>query len=105
VLAMFYNLFEFETKAGDPIPVKGGKIIPFARIFRLKIPGIQGGVIWNRPSALLVIDDDGQEMLYPIHDETRRLQLGLLGAGLLAGILISVWYKLSNRRRRDDDEC
>ena len=90
------SLIQFETQAGRPILT--GKIIvtPIAKVLRLQIPGLQGGVIWNRPVAVLVEREDGSQEMIHVRDVTRLLQLTL--AGLAAGMMI--FWLLSRGFRR-----
>lgn len=41
-----------------------------------------GGLVWNRPAAVRVVEGGGESRL-PIRDVTRRGQLALYGIGLL----------------------
>ena len=89
------RLLNFEQKAGDPIIVGDYRIIPFAQSLRLQFPGWRlGGVIWNRPASVLVMTPDGQEKVLPVHDITRRVQLSLLGAGIVAVLLFRMIFRI-----------
>ena len=80
---------EVETRAGDPISVGDSKIIPLAKVAQLKIPGWFGGVIWNRPVAVVVQTDDDEEQVVPVRDITRVAQLAIFGSGLF--IVLMAW--------------
>ena len=82
------SLIHIETYAGAPIQAGSLRLIPFARSVTLHIPQTSGGLIWNRPTALLVQSPDGSEKLLPIRDITRRRQFALLGAGLVVGLIL-----------------
>lgn len=86
-------LLHIETHAGAPIQAGSLRLTPFARSVTLRFPNFPGGLIWNRPTALLVQSADGAEQLLPIHDTTRRQQFALLGAGLFAALLIHLLFK------------
>lgn len=86
-------LLQIETHAGAPIQAGSLRLTPFARSVTLRPPNFPGGLIWNRPTALLVQSLDGNEKLLPIHDITRRRQFALLSAGLLAGILLRLLFR------------
>jgi hypothetical protein len=88
------GLVTIENRAGAPIQAGDRRITPFNQVLMLKIPGLAGGLIWNRPHAILVQEADGTETVIPVTDITRQAQVLLLAAGLLAGFLI--W--LSGRR-------
>jgi len=85
-----------ETHAGEAIAIGDLKIIPLARSLRIHLPGLPGGLIWNRPVAVIAQTPDGQEQVLPIHDITRQVQLGILG--IMTGILCIVWLiRLNNK--------
>jgi hypothetical protein len=84
------QLFEVETNIGEPIYFEGGRLIPFSRSLIFRSPWKRAMLIWNRPAAVLVKKDDGQEQVIPIKDVTRRWQAALLGGALLGGLLISL---------------
>jgi len=86
-------LLHIETQAGEPIEVGSLRLTPFARSVSLLIPNFPGGLIWNRPTAVLVQSADGSEQMLPIQDVTRRKQLTLLGVGLLTACLIWLFSK------------
>lgn len=83
-----------ESRAGAPIQAGERRITPFVQVVSLKIPGLKGGLVWNRPQAVLVQEYDGTETVLPVPDITRQVQIFLLAAGLFAGLLFWV-------RRRD----
>jgi hypothetical protein len=92
---MMNELFQKEYAAGDTITTEAGvKITPFARIIKLRIPGIKGGLIWNRPASLLV-EENGEERVLSIPDPTRTAQWMLLGSTLL--MPLAVWLLLRRR--------
>lgn len=84
-----------ETHAGDPIEVGDSKIIPLAKVVKLQIPGWLGGVIWNRPVAVVVQTGDDEEQVVPVIDITRVAQLAIFGSGLF--VVLMAW--LMTRRR------
>lgn len=75
-----------ETVMGNEIRVPGARIYPFAHVSR--ITERNGGVIWNRPAAVLVKDDNGNEEILMVQDVTRALQARILLFGLVGSILI-----------------
>jgi hypothetical protein len=87
--------FNIETQAGSPIQAGNRKITPFATSWRLSIPGISGGLVWNRPTSILIESPEGDEAVQAIPDITRQVLWALLGASLAMAIL--VW--LTNRKR------
>ena len=85
------------TTTGHPIHVRGAVIVPLARSIRVQLPGMPMALVWNRPVGILVQKaGDAEYVLIPVTDLTRKVQLGLLIAGLVGSILI--W--LGSRRLR-----
>ena len=97
-------LLQIETRSGSPYQAGGIRIIPFAQVARLDLPGIHGGMIWNRPSSVLAVYPDGSEQVIPVIDRTRRIQLALLGTGLVSGLLIWLIDRIRQSNRREFDE-
>lgn len=88
-------IIQFEQKAGEPFLVGGVNIIPFAQSLHVRNPFWRySGLIWNRPSSVMVVTSDGQEQVLPVHDITRRLQLSLLAAGVLSSLLIGLLFRV-----------
>jgi hypothetical protein len=81
------GLLTIENRAGTPVQAGERRITPFVQVVSLQIPGLKGGLIWNRPHAVLVQEPDGTETVLPVPDITRLLQIFLLAAGLFAGLL------------------
>lgn len=74
---------QMETRAGEPVTAGGNILIPMARVLRVMLPGMPaGGLIWNRPSAVVVRSADGQEQVLPVRDVTRQAQWALFGVAL-----------------------
>jgi hypothetical protein len=84
---------QIETQAGQSIQTGKLRLTPFARSVSLRLPGFPGGIIWNRPTAVLVQHENGDEQLLPVQDITRRQQLALLGAGLLGAVLVWLFWR------------
>jgi hypothetical protein len=79
--------------SAEPVTVGDVTVTPRSKALVVRLP--KGGLVWNRPTAVLV-ERDGQARRIPIVDVTRILQVGLLGLAVLAG---SVGL-LGVRRRR-----
>ncbi len=84
-------MFNLETRTGQPIAAGGTHLVPIAKSMRLELG--RGALVWNR--AIGVAVGSRRETILPIHDRTRRLQLAILGAGVLGSLLL--W--LAGRRR------
>ena len=79
--------FVQKTRAGEPVEANDLTIYPVARSFRVNIPGAHGGIIWNRPVAVIVEDSAGNRQVLPVVDRTRQIQMAIFGAGLLGTLL------------------
>ena len=87
---------ETKLQTGSPVSHRGRTLVPMARSFLLRLPGQGAGLVWNRPAGVRVDDPSGARWLR-ITDPTRRVQLGLLAAGLAAAFVVS---RVRARRRR-----
>jgi hypothetical protein len=90
----------FETVRGEGIQHGGRLLVPVARSLRVRLPGLSGGLVWNRPIGVEV-ERAGERRLLPIQDPTRRLQWLLLGAGLAAALLYRSARRGPFRRRHN----
>jgi hypothetical protein len=95
---MLRKLISVETHAGKPITAGTVTIVPMAKSLRVMIPGIPGGLIWNRPVAVVTKTASGSEHVLSVNDPTRRAVLALWGA-VIGSALFTLAFKL---RRRDD---
>jgi hypothetical protein len=84
---------QVETCPGKTLQVGKTRLIPFAQSYRLTIPGFPGGLVWNRPVSVLTVYPDGSEVVTPIPDATRRIQIMIWTFGLI-GVFV---FGLSNR--------
>lgn len=66
------------------------------RIVRVGLPGIGGGLIWSRPTAVRIRTPDGGTHLVRVTDVTRWAQLALLSVG----VIVSLFIRLASRQRR-----
>jgi len=90
--------FQRQRISGDPIIVGDTTVTPQAQSVTLRWP--YGGLIWNRPSAIVVERDNHTTPMHVI-DITRVLVWGLLGLGLFFAIVTAL---LSNQQRRKKNE-
>jgi hypothetical protein len=88
------NLIRYETHAGEPISIKGAKLVPFTQVLSIKIPGMLGGFLWERPVSVLVQKADGEEIILPVQDITRIVIWALSGAVALT------WLFTRNYQRK-----
>ena len=87
-----------QTISGDQTIVGDTIVTPQSQSVTLRWP--YGGLIWNRPAAVLVEQDDHTTRI-PVIDVTRILVWGLLGLGLFFAIVTAL---LSNQQRRNKNE-
>ena len=83
------DFLSVEIQSGKSITYEGHKLTPFAQTIKLQFPGINGGLIWNRPVAVLAEYDNGTREVIPITDVTRKAQFRLIGAGMV--IVLTSW--------------
>ncbi len=84
------GLLTIETSAGRPIQLRGARLVPFSQAVRLRLPFARGGLTWNRPVSVLVIQPDGSEKVLPVPDPTRLLVWALLGSAFLAWLVMVI---------------
>jgi len=87
---------QMRTVEGAPIVVGDRQIVPVAQAvsFTARRPWGGVGFVWNRPVAVLEVTEAGRQRI-PVRDVTRRIQIGLL----VAGLLISLMIRLAARQR------
>lgn len=90
---------QFETRPGQTLRVGKTRLTPFAQSFQLTLPGLPGGLIWNRPVSILAQYPDGREEVTPIPDLTRRIQFTIYGMGIFGGLLLLV--SMLNQRKKE----
>jgi hypothetical protein len=74
------------TATGKPIAASETTILPHAKVFALMLPGDIGGLVWSRPVAVQIADDQGQQI--PIRDTTRMLEFLVFVVGLLLAFIL-----------------
>lgn len=89
------DIFKWQTISGDKVTVGDVTVTPQSQALTIRWPN--GGLVWNRPAAVLVERGEQTERI-PIVDVTRIAQLGLLGLSLVFTTMAIV---LSVRRRRE----
>lgn len=80
---------QIETRAGKKIVSGKNRIVPYYQSIGVNWPKINGGVVWNRPVSVLAVSPDGAEIVIPVVDTTRRIQIAIFGSGLI--ILLLTW--------------
>jgi hypothetical protein len=96
------NFIIQQTSAGEPLEINNLTLYPVARSYRISIPAIRGGFIWNRPLAVIVEGRDGDRQVLPIIDRTRQLQIAIFTAGLVGTML--TWLLLRKSQETANKE-
>jgi hypothetical protein len=81
------DIISWQTETGESIAVGDVTLMPQSRALFVRWPN--GGWVWNRPVAVLVERGEETERI-PIVDVTRKVQVGLLGLGVLFGLVALV---------------
>jgi hypothetical protein len=79
------DIIEWQTASGNPVTVGDVTLTPQSQALTVRWPS--GGLVWNRPVAVLVEREGGTERI-PIVDVTRVVQLGLLSFSLAFGMVV-----------------
>ena len=89
---------QWRTLTGDPVTLGDLTIIPEAQALTFRLPKV--GMVWNRPSAVLIEQGDMVARL-PIIDITRLAQVALLSLSLCFTLVALIGY--SGKRRTKND--
>ena len=79
------NIVSQQTLTGEKTTIGQISVTPQSQVLLIRWP--YGGLIWNRPQAILV-EQDGQMERIRIMNMTRMSQLGLLGLTLIFCMII-----------------
>ena len=82
-----------EIRSGEPIHLGDYEITPQTSVVTIQFPGHHGGLIWNRPKAVIVKTTDGQERTLVVRDITRIVIWSMLAGGLLGAMLIRLMHR------------
>ena len=92
------DVVQWQTTSGKEVTIGDVTLTSQSQALTLRWP--KGGLVWNRPVAVLV-EQGGQTERVPVVDVTRIAQLTLLGLGFFFFV---VTLMLSIRKRRDKNE-
>jgi hypothetical protein len=84
------SLIQIETQWGKPIQFGERKVVVQSRALQIRLPFLEGGLVWNRPVSVLVESSDGHDQVLPVRDVTRIAQIALIALGLAGMILIGL---------------
>ena len=82
---------------GEPIKAAGWTITPVSRALLIQIPGLTGGLIWNRPAYIRVSGDGEKERILPVRDPTRIALFAIAGLALASIFLARILMRKDNR--------
>jgi hypothetical protein len=74
-----FSFLRIETRTGPPIRTNHTDLRLRSQVVQLRLPGRNGGLIWNRPVAVIVRTSAGQDQILPIRDLTEMVILSLAG--------------------------
>ncbi len=83
-------MIEREIRTGATRQVGDYQITPQTRVLMMRLPGQNGGLIWNRPKAVIVRTPSGDEYSLPVRDVTRIAIWAMLAGGIAGAILIGL---------------
>ena len=87
------SLLRIQTLTGQPIKVKDTQVRVRSQVVQLRFPFIHGGLIWNRPVAVLVRTANGQDQVLPVPDVTRNAVLMLFMLSLAGTFLLRLFQR------------
>jgi len=82
------SILRIETLTGPAITIQDTQVHLRSQIVQLRFSRINGGVIWNRPVAVVVRTLEGKEKIVPIPDPTRYAMLTLSGLCFIGMLLL-----------------
>jgi hypothetical protein len=95
---MMAKWITWNRERGEPLSHGPYVVTPISGHLRLRLPYFR--FVWSRPLAVEVAGADGARTL-PIHDVTRRAQIGLWFLGVLTGA--TIWLLRRPRAARPTD--
>ena len=91
------SILRIETLTSPPITIQDAQVHVRSQVVQLRLPAIQGGVIWNRPVAVVVRALEGEEITVPIRDVTRAALWTLAGLSFTA-MLVGMFFRRKQAR-------
>jgi hypothetical protein len=82
------SFLRVETLTGQPTKINNTELRVRSQVIELRLPVANGGLIWNRPVAVIVRTSDGQEKILPVPDLTRIAILILAGLSFASMFLL-----------------
>jgi hypothetical protein len=91
---MSNSLLRIEILTGQPVKVKDIQLRVRSQVLQLRLPFASGGLIWNRPVAVLVSTPDGRDQILPIQDVTRTVML-LIALCFVSMFMLMLYRKIT----------
>jgi len=91
------SILRIETLTSPPLTIRDAQVFVLSQVVKLKLPFVNGGLIWNRPVAIRIRTADGREKIAPIADVTRTVMFTLAGLCFTAMLALMVL-----RRKRSE---
>lgn len=82
-----------QTLVGPSIRADQVEIYPLVKRTCIQPPGYRWALSWQRPKAVVVEESNGNQVILPVEDHTRRIQVILVGLGLLGSLLIWLAFR------------
>jgi len=86
-----------ETRTSPAIRVGDSQLYLRSQLVQLRLPGANGGLIWNQPVSVVVRTAGGQEQILFVPDVTRTAIIGLLVLNLV-GVFLFLLFRRRNAR-------
>ena len=86
------SLLRIETLTSPPITIQDTQLHVRSQLVQLRFTTVNGGVIWNRPVAVVVRTLDGEEKIVSISDMTRAAMLTLAGL-CFTGMFVLMFFR------------
>ncbi len=83
------SFFKIETHTSAPMSVHNQQISFQSRAVSLTFPKF-GGLVWNRPTAVIVQTAEGAEQTLAVRDVTRLAQILVLALGIAGALFVSL---------------
>lgn len=88
------SFIQIESNSSAPIFVGDQEIVLQSRAVSINLPGV-GGVVWNRPTAVIARTRDGRARKIRVRDVTRLAQLCVIALGIAGAVMIAMnWTRL-----------
>src|SRR5262245_61548114 len=91
------SLFHIETLTSQPLKVKDIQVRLRSQVIQLRLPIANGGLIWNRPVAVVIQTADGQYQTLPVQDVTCATVLALTVFCLVTFFVMQFRHKTTSQ--------